>query len=812
MSPIGPAKLFVGPQPDGTFIVSTGQRILPGTITFDQRLSEIAMHPDGQTCAVVAKNKVFLIRGSARLEGSEVDLGANAGFHGATWTPDGRRLICTTDAGHLQTFEFANGKLTTSTKIDLKPEGSKRNPVPGGLCIDKNGESLFVACTDLGEVVEVDLQTNKRVRDFDAQTLPFTVKLSNDETHLIVSNWGGEPPEDDDLHDSSGSVEVKVNQEGSAATGTVSIIDRKTGDAEHIDTGIHPTGVVVDKNLAYVANSMSDSISVIDVDKAEVLRTIEFKFNGKRIIGAMPNELALRGNTLYACNGGDNALCEIDVKAGKVKGYRPAGFFPIASQLSPDGKYAYVVNSKGNGSVRNTMKGSNRRNTHDFQGTVSVIDLTKDLKSETGQVARLNNWNEPTRKPKLKVFNGAIKHVIYVIKENRTYDEIFGDMPEGDGDASLCSLGGTVMPNHQKIAREFGLFDNAYTCGTNSADGHQWCDQAMANEYLEHFYVGYSRTYPDDGEDAMALNSTGRIWDAALKAGKTVRVYGEWAGDEQAKFEPRPPKDWFEAWEDRQNGTNLFKFKAHTRVGSLKPILCPDYHYWPLIQSDQSRIDVFEREFNQYVKAGRVPNLMVMSLPSDHSEGLDTKYPTPRSMMADNDLALGRLVELVSKSPVWKDTCIFVTQDDSQGGPDHVDGHRSICLVASPYSKRGAVNSEFSTQLSMLRTIEDMLGIKPMTKFDTIARPLTECFTDKADLTPYTLTPNKVPLGERNPSKSEMTAQDRYWYEKSIALDFSVIDRADWYWLNRIVWYSLHKDGPEYPGMPWDRPGMIDMD
>lgn len=812
LSPLSPLKKIVGPQPDGTFIVSTGQRIMAGTIAFPQRLSEIALHPFDNVCAVVAKNKVFLIKDGQIVPGSDVPLGSSAGFHGAVWTPDGKRFYSTTEEGHLQVFAYAGGKLTPTDKVDLKEPGSKRNPVPGGMCVDRAGKSLFVACTDLGEVVEVDLATNRRVRDFETQVLPFTVRLSEDESKLVVTNWGGEAPDEDDAQDTSGTVSVKVTPEGSAATGTVSLVNRATGKSANLLVGIHPTGIAVQKNLAYIANSMSDSISVVDIEREKVIKTIEFKFRGKRIIGAMPNDLFVRDRTLYACNGGDNALCEIDLKAGSVRGYRPAGFFPIASQLSRDGRTAYVVNSKGNGSVRVTTTGGNRRNTHDFQGTVSVIDLGKNLRQESDVVAQFNNWNDSAKKPNLKVYKGAIKHVIYVIKENRTYDEIFGDMPIGDGDASLCSLGERVMPNHRKLAREFGLFDNAYTCGTNSADGHQWCDQAMANDYLEHFYVGYSRTYPDDGEDAMALNSTGRIWDAALKAGKSVRVYGEWAGDEQATFEPRPPKDWFEAWEDRQSGRNLFRFKAHTRVGSLKPILCPDYHYWPLIQSDQSRIDVFEREFKAYVSQGNLPNLMVMSLPSDHSEGLSTTYPSPPSMMADNDLALGRLVELVSKSPVWKETAIFVTQDDSQGGPDHVDGHRSVCLVVSPYSKRGAVNSEFTTQLRTLRTIEDMLGIKPMCKFDTIARPMTECFTDQADLTPYRLTKNNVPLGERNPSPDKMTVLDKYWYDKSVALDFSGVDRADWYWLNRIVWYSVHKGKSDYPGMPWDRPGLADLD
>ncbi len=807
-------NLTLGPQRDGTFIVSTGQRIRAGSIAFPQRLSDLALHPDGRTVAVVAKSKVFLVSDGRILQKDGVAIGANAGFHGAVWSPDGRKLYLSTDAGHVQEFSYAAQTLTATRKLDLRNSGSKVNPVPGGMCVSNDGAWLYVACVNLGGVALVNLESGQREKLIKTQNLPFTVRLAEGETKLVVSNWGGEPPKSGDLTDKSEDVDIKVTKDGSAATGTVSIVDLKTEKRHDVQVGIHPTGIAVQGRLAYVANSLSDSISVVNLTSSLVEKTIPILFGGKKVLGAMPNELAISGNTLYSCDGGDNALCEIDLKTSKVKGYRPAGYFPTGVAISSDERQAFVVNTKGNGSVRNTLAGSNKRNTHDFQGTLSYVDLGADLKKETEVVSEFNSWSSGSNndKPNMAVFKGAIKHVIYVIKENRTYDEIFGDLPIGNGDPELCSLGEKVMPNHRKLAREFGLFDNGYTSGTNSADGHQWCDQAMANEYLEHFYVGYSRTYPDDGEDAMALNPSGRIWDAAIAAKKSVRVYGEWAGDDQAEYQPRPPKDWFEAWEDRVSGANVFRYKAHTRVNSLKPILCPDYHYWPLIQSDQGRIDVFEREFKAFEREGQVPNLMVMSLPSDHSEGLDPKYPTPRSMMADNDLALGRLVDTVSHSSVWKETCIFVVQDDSQGGPDHVDGHRSLFLAISPYSRRGRVNSEFMTHISILKTIEIMLGLKPMTRFDTVARPLVECFSDKPDLTPYSKTANNVPLGERNPSKDKLTTEDKKWADISASLDWSGIDRADWYWLNRIVWYSIHKGAKPYPDRAHDMPGIVESD
>ena len=799
----------VGIQPGGGYVVSTGQRLLAGSIPFDMRLSDLAPHPKKDFVAVVGKNRVFLINAEGKIEGKEIALGADAGFHGVAWTPDGARLLVTTAAGHIQEFKLDGDELTLGAKILLTGGEQKGNPVPGGLCLNRAGSRLYVACADYGGVVEVDLTTNTRTRFLPAQKVPFGCQLSPDEKTLFVSNWGGEPPKDGDDTMASGNTRLKVTKQGYTATGTVSAINLESGSTKQIPVGLHPTEIVCDEHNAYVACSMTDSVDVLDLKTLERKASWRIQTGKYKLVGSMPNALLLNDGKLYVANGGDNAICEMNLSTGKVEGFRHAGFYPTSVRWH-NGKL-FALNTKGNGSVRNAVKGSNRRNTHDFVGTVSVIDPNADLASETRRVATLNSWNDAasTQKPKLKVYNGAIKHVIYVIKENLTYDMIYGDMKEGNGDPSLCALGEKVMPNHRKIAREFTLFDNAYTSGTNSADGHQWAVQSMANEYLEHFYVGYSRTYPDDGTDALALNSTDRIWDAALRKGLKVRVYGEWADDERPVYKPRAPKDWFEAWEDRKSGRNMFQFMPTTDIPVLKGLLAPGYHYWPLVQSDQHRMDTFEKEFREFEKNGQLPNLIVMTLPCDHGEGTNPSYPTPRAMQADNDLALGRLVDLVSHSKYWKDTAIVVTEDDSQSGPDHVDGHRTSTHIISPYTKRNYVSSEFITQISLHKTMGMMLGFGPLCKFDAIARPATDCFTDTPNLNPYTVTKNNVPLDEMNPGrKTAMTAEDKFWYEKTMSLDWSSMDRADPYWLNRINWYSYTKGARPYPGRPGERPGM----
>lgn len=804
----GLATFRMGPQPDGSFIVSTGQRVEGGALAFAGRPSDLALHPSGSFFAVMNKTAILIGDAQGIRPGAPTPLGANAAFRGLAWSPDGKRLVASTDKGHLQVFTWENDKLTASARIDLRPAGEKLNPVPGGMVFTKDGQRLYVTTANRNAVAEVDLAKGERTRELPAQQLPFEARLTDDGKRLVVSNWAGRPPRPGDPINKSLNLDVVVDARGVLASGSLSIIDLETGATRHVEVGLHPTGLAISGKMAYVANAMSDTISEVDLDQARVARVLPLRFEGQRLIGAMPNALEVRGRVLHAADGGDNALAEIDLDSGQVRGYRPAGYFPTAIQLAADGRTAFVLNTKGNGSVNRTAQGK-AGNAHDFQGTVSVVDLTADLAAATETVARNNRWKSRPSKPNVKVYDGAIKHVIYIIKENRTYDEVFGDLPQGNGDPKLCSLGETVMPNHRKLAREFTLFDNGHVSGTNSADGHAWSTQALANEYLEHFYVGYSRTYPDDGNDAMALSSGGALWDAALAKGKTLRVYGEFCDDELNQVIPKP-NDWFEVWEDRAKKTGKFSFRAFTRVPSLKPHINPEYLYWPLWQSDQQRADIFLREYEQFVKNGDMPNLMILSLPCDHGEGLNPKYPTPRAMMADNDLALGRIVEAVSHGPQWKETCIFVIEDDAQSGPDHVDGHRTVFLAISPYTRRAYVDSTFHTTTSMIRSIELMLGLDPMNRFDAMADPLAACFTDTPDLTPYDRVANNVPLDERNPSGRRVSAADRYWRDKTLALDWSHIDAPDPYWLNRINWYSVFRGSRPYPARPGERPGDVE--
>ena len=826
----------LGKQPDGKFLVSSGQTIEPGTIAFDGRPVDIALHSDGKTMAVLGQNKVFLATESGVIAGSDMPLAAGAGFHGLLWSPDGTRLFASVSNGMVQECLYENGKLSAGRKLEF---GGKGNPRPGGMCITRDGKTLFVALMDRDCIAEVSVERGTVTRTLPTQKLPFMVALSADEKTLVASNWGGRPVTDDDKLENGARAEsngawLVSDPRGFTATGSVSLVAREGSATTHLPVGLHPTALLIEGNRAFVTNAASDSISVVDLAQKRVAATWPLTWGKNRLLGAMPGavvlvpslpslpqplppdngrEGSLRGVLLVAC-GGDNAIAEMDATTGKVLGYRPAGYYPMAlahsSTDSPSlsryregggrgegGKLGvgkiFALNTKGNGSVRRTVLGQ-AGNAHDFQGSISVIDRSTDLKAATAKVAQLNNWDAPRTTPKLKVFNGAIQHVLYIIKENRTYDEVFGDMKEGNGDAKLCGLGEEVTPNHHALARTFTLFDNAYVSGTNSADGHQWTDTAQANDYLEHMYTGY-RTYPDDGDDPMGVASSGTLWDAALRKKKSVRIYGEFCDDGSNIITPKP-KDWLEVWQAR--GTNKFTYQSVPRVHSVKALAHPNYLYWPLLQSDQVKADIFIEEYGKFSKANTVPNLMVLSLPSDHTEGLSAEYPKPRSMVADNDLALGRIIETVSKSPQWKNTAIFVIEDDAQAGPDHVDGHRTVFACYSPYVKRGFVDSNFYTTVTMLATIEKMLGLDPMNKFDANTPPMAACFTDTPNFTAFSSVPNRTKIGEMNTPRTALAPSEKKWYDLSASLDWSEMDAADFNTLNRVLWHNLHGDKP-YP-------------
>jgi hypothetical protein len=447
-------------------------------------------------------------------------------------------------------------------------------------------------------------------------------------------------------------------------------------------------------------------------------------------------------------------------------------------------------------------------------GSLSIIKIPgeRELQKMTETVKANNAWEGGEKQvvgqvqggkkvpvPVLPVQSSVFKHVVYIIKENRTYDQVFGDMTQGNGDTSLVLFGRNISPNHHKLAGDFVLLDNFYCGGVLSADGHQWTDEAIATDYLERSFGDFNRSYPYDGDDALAYASSGFIWDNVLSHGLTFRNYGEFV---TAVIDP-PRVSFADAYKDYLDGTGRVKISAKANLEQLIPNMCPTFIGFPNNISDQYRASEFIKELNEYEKNDNFPNFIVMVLTCDHTSGTHPGMPTPAAAVADNDLALGRVVEAISKSKFWKETCILVTEDDPQDGFDHVDGHRTVGLVISPYTKRGEVVSSYYSQISMVRTIENILGLPPMNQLDLSAEPMSDCFTDKPDFTPYQAVPNNIPLDQLNPQLLTLSGQARYWAEKSMEQDLTEVDRIDEDTFNRVLWHAQKG---------YDRPYPVDRD
>ena len=393
----------------------------------------------------------------------------------------------------------------------------------------------------------------------------------------------------------------------------------------------------------------------------------------------------------------------------------------------------------------------------------------------------------------------VFEHVVYIIKENQTYDSLLGDMKEGNGDPKLCLFGEDVSPNHHALAREFVLLDNTYTSGTNSADGHQWTVSAIGNGYIEQNYDAHSRSYPYDGGDPLAFSPKGFLWTSALAAGKSLRVYGEFVNKPLITNTVTGKRGgWKEIWDDYRSGGKVYKITSGTDNAAIRPYMHPEFIGFPSIVSDQWRADIFNKDMDRFEAEGKMPNLSIMLLPNDHTSGTREGTPTPRATVADNDLALGRIVERISKSKFWSKTLILVIEDDSQLGIDHVDGHRTTALCISPYTKRGVTVSEQYNHTGFIRTMGLVLGLPALNRFDATATPLTKCFTAKADLRPYTAKPNRIPLDEFNPKVASLTGISKQLAIACGKMDWDHVDRADGKVVTQAVWRAT-KPGKAFP-------------
>lgn len=813
------SPLRVGPRQDNSHVVATGQLLHPAgdSLQFNGRPVDMVLSPNGRTLYVKDNRGVVVIDVETWKVRQELPVArGGSSMQGIAVSPNGKRVFLSNAASQLLEAEVqTDGSLQWNRQIDMPTPTVGGESYPCGIALSADGNTAYVALSRNNSLAVVDLREGKVAAQIPVGVAPFAVKVSADGLRAYVSNWGGRHPKEGERTAKTSETPALVDSHGVAASGTVSVINlqAKTVIAE-VEVGLQPGGLALDeaRGRLYVANANSDTVSVIDTRSLRVIETIHVRPDPSLPFGSMPNALALTpdGNALFVANGGNNAIAVIRIdhrrSRYKVDGFIPAGWYPGA--VLSDGRRLFVANIKGLGS-RNPQPEQKGWNVYSFSGTVQrvTIPTRQQLARYTAQVKRdarvpqiLRAWEraqtgkKPVPVPGRTGEPSVFEHVVYIIKENRTYDQVFGDIGKGDSEPSLCVFGRDVTPNHHALAEQFVLLDNYYCNGVNSADGHAWSTEGNATAYLERSFGGWTRSYPF-GDDPLSYSSSGFLWDHVLAAGLSFRNYGEmdYAGPEPANA------SFSNIYQDYVSGKRSIRFTQNIEVENLRRYSCRNYPGWNMRIPDVLRAEVFLKELKEFEREGYFPNLVIIYLPQDHTSGMQPGMPTPRAHVADNDLALGRIVEGISKSKFWQKTCIFVIEDDPQDGFDHVDGHRSLCLVISPYTKRGAVISEFYNQSSVLHTICRILGIPPMNQMVAMSPVMTACFTEKPDFTPYTALPNRMPLDELNPPLNALSPHQRHWAEASLRLPLDKPDRAKEDTLNRILWHAVKGADTPYP-------------
>jgi YVTN family beta-propeller protein len=813
------SNLKVGPQQDGSILVPSNQLVRPAgfQVYLPGRPVDLSITPDEKLLIVKNMKSLDLIRLSDRAILQSLPFTeSGSSFTGICLSNDGRKIYVTDAEDCIQTALFDEHQiLHWGGSIVLPKPSIGGSPVPGGLVLSKDEEKMYVTLSRNNSLAFIHL-ADTSIIEIPVGIAPYEVLLLSTEK-AYVSNWGGRRPfEGESVYNTSGSQVLVDPTTGIANNGSISVVDLNRNKLKKdIQVGLHPSGMALNPGHTrlFVACANSDIISVINTDTDQVIEEISVHMHNELPFGSAPNALAVSpdGKYLYVANGTDNAICVIQIGTPcQVTGYIPTGWYPGSVLTDRAGKFLFVANVKGVGS-HNQKKERAGYNSLDHLGTISIIPMPghQELKEMTEIVQHNNsflqmpemlpsmNMKEKVPVPQLPGQTSLIKHVVYIIKENRTYDQVFGDMPQGNGDVSLVHFGLDVTPNHHLLAETFVLMDNFYCSGILSPDGHQWTDEAYVTDYIEKFFGGFTRSYPYDGNDALAYASSGFIWDHVLSHGLTFRDYGEFV---DAVIEPGNA-GFSEIYRDFTSGSNKISIRAKVNLEQLEPFICPTYIGFPNKVPDVYRAAEFIKELQAFETSNDFPNFIIMLLPNDHTSGTSPGLPTPRAAVANNDLALGQIVEAISESKFWKETCIFVTEDDPQDGLDHVDGHRTVGLVISPYTKRGEVISTYYSQINMVRTIENILGIPPMNRLDLASEPMLDCFSNVPDYTPYKVVMNNVPLDELNPPLESLTGDALYWAKKSLEQDLDDYDRIDEDVFNRIIWHAVKGYDQPYPDL-----------
>jgi len=777
-----------GRDPGGVTLLPNGWRIAPAGrhIAVGDLPLAMAESPDGRALVITnngyAKPTLTVVDLRHLYVRQKVEM--EDAWLGLAWHPDGKRLYASGGAASTVTeLQVTDKGLKAGTVVKLRKPSDES--FVAGLSITPDGSRLF-AVHALGKLLSaVDLGTGKVVKEVPLPAEGYTTLVAPDGRTLFVSLWGG---------------------------ARVLLFDAATLEPRgEIPVGEHPNAMVLSKDggRLFVACANTNAVWVADLAARTAREQISIALDPAAPPGSTPNGLGLSpdGRTLLVADADNNTVAVVDVSrpgVSAVRGFIPTGWYPTAAQFSRDGRRIFVLSGKGLTSAANPrgnqpgIPGAKGQYVGELlQGSLSVLPVPdgEALATYTRTVYRITPSLDPKNSASRLAPAGApkgspiparvggpspIKYVFYVIRENRTYDQIFGDVERGNGDPNLCLFGEETTPNAHALAREFVLFDNFYANAEVSYGGHAYSTGAYATDFVQKVwpmnYAGRGGDYlvEGGGERRNAYGNitaprNGYIWDSCVRAGVGVRSYGE-----------------FVEYKNKKDG------QVAATVPGLEGRIDPDYPQFDLTIPDNRRVDLWLEEFHRFEADGGLPRLTILRLGGDHTVGTLPDAPTPRAMIAENDLALGRLVETISKSRFWKESAIFVLEDDAQNGPDHVDAHRSVALVASPYTRRNAVDSTLYTTAGVLRTIELILGLPPMSQYDAAAAPFYRAFQATPNLAPFTHREARVSIDEKNGAFA-------YGAAASMAMDFHEVDLAPERELNEILWKSVRGAGSPMP-------------
>ena len=882
-APSKPFPTYVaGPLPKGAYVVSTGQIITPSGVQVNLgirvRAKAVAVNPTkgSHTAAVLTMGatqavEVFDTKTGDILQEYLPFQDSSGSFGGISYSADGKYLMFSQDSSYVSLAEVGpTGLLTDYAHIAVPADNSfiacfPNSPIgdygrpcgefyttgtsyPGGVAFGPNGKKAYALLSQNNTLATFDLTQNPPAMTNQIRVGNAPSNILIDGGKAYISNEGGRAATESDFTVlSAGTPIVADYTNGSPTTGTVSVVDLSTQTVTAtISTDLQPTGMALWGSYLLVANTYSDTISVIDTHVNKVVRTIDVGLpiavpnQYMPAYGASPVSIAVDPdkNIAYVALYNANAIGVVDLSVKTTKpviGMIPVAFAPASVVLDSAHDQLVVANDKGIGTRLSfeTDYGVTGYNTHQDNGTVSIVPIPNktELALDTKKVAENNHWDlavniasagnpdpkaTPVAIPAHIGEPSLIKHVFMIIRENRTYDQMLGDVAAGNGDAELAVFGGKDTPNMHDLVKRFPLLDNFYDPSRQSADGHQWIVESMAPYQDDIQAPDWIRSYPGgNAGDSLAYTKNGFVFQEAVQAGLSLKIYGEYSENEFFPTKQGHPS-WLQFYNDSlafEAGTEKkLKYQNAIQVESSVPVvsdhLIKNFPQFDLDIPDQFRVDLWHEDFDKDLAAGTVPTLSILWIMDDHTGG----PPTVNAEEADNDLAVGRMIDIISHSSVWDSSAIFIEEDDAQNGVDHVDGHRSPGYIVSPYAvQNGPTDHTYYTQVNMTRTIEQILGLSPLNQYDLVASPMLTDFTNTPNTAPWTHVPNLVPLdmGVTTSAAVKPTSLEFGWQALKTKMFAGKTDKADSVdpdTLNHYDWYEATQYTRPYPGESKLRP------